>query len=299
MSRYRKVELHLSQLRELKSIITSMKTLSQLELRKLTRLTRSQSGMVEVLNQTVTDFLTYFPRPPTRNDNALWLIIGSERGLCGGFNELLVSRLFDEWPTCVDQQRQVLAVGHKLCCRLDEMLPNHEGIAGAYASEEIPPLLSRVVNAIKKQLVHHNSVTLRVLYHSEEHRKVICRQLLPPEVVRLSTKSTFPPQLYLDPETFFSHFLQHYLFLGLTQLITDSLLVENRFRTQHLGGAIRRLDERLTILNSRARSLRQEEITEEIEMIILGSGAFDFPHKQNEPEFLMNKSGQENVNPTG
>ncbi|WP_163339472.1 F0F1 ATP synthase subunit gamma [Desulfopila sp. IMCC35008] len=281
MSRYRKVELHLSQLRELQSIITSMKTLSQLELRKLSRLTRSHSGMVEVLEQTVIDFLTYFPRPPTEKDNTIWLLVGSERGLCGGFNELLVDRLFHEWPECVDKQQRVLAVGHKLCRRLDEMLPGHEGIAGACASEEITSLLSRVVRAAKKQLMHHNSVTLRVLYHSDEHRKMICRQLLPPEGVRVSTKRTFPPLLYLDPETFFSKFLQHYLFLGLTQLISDSLMVENRYRTQHLGGAIRRLDERLTILNSRARSLRQEEITEEIEMIILGSGVFDFPHKQD------------------
>lgn len=280
MSRYSKVEQHLNQLRELQSIITSMKTISQLESRKLSRFTKSQSGMVEVLGQTVTDFLNFFPRPPAGRGNALWLIIGSERGFCGGFNELLVNRLFSEWPACVDQPHRVLAVGHKLCWRLDEMLPGHEGMTGACASEEIPSLLSRVVSATQKQLVRHDSTDLRVLYHSDDHRKVVCRKLLPPEEVRLSAKRTFPPHLYLDPDTFFSNFLQHYLFLGLTQLITVSLLVENRYRIQHLSGAVQRLDERLTILGSQARSLRQEEITEEIEMILLGCGAtFDSSHK--------------------
>ncbi len=63
MSRYRKVELHLEQLKELQSILSSMKTLSQLELHKLGRVTESQSAMVRMLEQTVTDFLMFFPAP--------------------------------------------------------------------------------------------------------------------------------------------------------------------------------------------------------------------------------------------
>lgn len=275
MSRYRKVELHLKQLRELQSIITSMKIISQLELRKLTGFMESQSGMVEVLGQTTTDFVTFFPQPPCIRGNELWLLIGSERGFCGGFNELLVEQLFAEWPECVEQPQRVMAVGHKLCWRLDEMLPGYAGLTGASASEEIPSILSQVVSATQKQLRQHNSLILRVLYHSDERGKVRCRQLLPPEEVAMVENRCFPPRLYLDPEIFFSKFLQHYLFLGLTQLFTASLLAENRYRVQHLGGAVHRLDERLTRLNSQARALRQEEITEEIEMILLGSGAFD------------------------
>jgi F-type H+-transporting ATPase subunit gamma len=67
-----------------------------------------------------------------------------------------------------------------------------------------------------------------------------------------------------------SGFLQHYLYLGINELLMLSLLTENRFRVQHLEGAVHRLDERLGVLSTRARSLRQEEITEEIEMILLG-----------------------------
>lgn len=281
MSRYRKVELHVKQLRELQAIITSMKTLSQLELRKLARFTESQSGIMEVLGQTATDFFSFYPKPQFIEEYPLWLLIGSERGFCGGFNEQLVSRLFAEWPECVDQPQRVLAVGHKLCWRLDEMLPGYEGMAGASASEEIPSLLSRVVNATQKLLVRHNSGTLRVISHNDVHRTTRCHRLLPPEEVHVTRKRLVPPHLYLDPDLFFSDFLRHYLFLGLTQLITVSLLVENRYRAQHLGGAIRRLDERLTILTSQARLLRQEEITEEIEMILLGSGGLHSPLKQS------------------
>jgi len=280
MSRYRKIESHLKQLGELQSIITSMKTLAQMELRKLARFTESQNAMVEVLAQTATDFLTFFPRPQLRGGSVLWLVVGSERGFCGGFNEQLISRLSGEWPECDEHPQQILAVGHKLCRRLDELLPGCENMAGASTSEEIPSLLSRMVEAIRTQLLRQNATILRVLYHgddgddSEERSKVVCHQLLPPGDFRTAPARAFPPHLYLTPETFFRDFLQHYLFLRLTQLITVSLLVENRYRVQHLSGAVRRLDERLAVLQSKARSLRQEEITEEIEIILLGSGAF-------------------------
>ncbi|WP_167505725.1 F0F1 ATP synthase subunit gamma [Desulfosediminicola flagellatus] len=277
MSRYRKVELHLRQLEELQSIITSMKTLSQLELHKLSGYTESQGGMTEILEQMASDFHIFFPRPAVETDNELLLIIGSERGFCGGFNELLVRHLFEVLPACAEQPERVLAVGHKLCWRLDEKLPGYKGLAGACASEEIQPILSQVVGAIREQLILQDSASLWVLYHSDERGNMVSRRVLPPEYVALSKEWYVPPKLYLEPELFFSDFLHHYLLLGLTRLFTVSLLAENRHRVQHLSGAMHRLDERLTVLTSKARSLRQEEITEEIEMILLGSGAFDAP----------------------
>lgn len=58
---------------------------------------------------------------------------------------------------------------------------------------------------------------------------------------------------------------------GVNERFVVSLLAENQYRVQHLEGAVRRLDERLEELATRARSLRQEEINEEIEMILLGT----------------------------
>lgn len=275
MSRYRKVESHLKQLQELQAIITSMKTLSQLELRKLAGVTERQGAMVEMLERISGDFLKFFPQPELGDDNELWLVIGSERGFCGPFNELLVNQLVCEWPECINEPQRVLAVGHKLCWRLDERLPGYSGLPGASASEEIPTILTQVVSATREQLARHDSATLRVLFHGNEGGTVVSRRLLPPDKIVLPEASCFPPELYLEPDSFFRDFLQHYLIHGLIQLFTVSLLAENRYRVQHLGGAVHRLDERLAILHSQARALRQEEITEEIEMILLGSGAFD------------------------
>ncbi len=275
MSRYRSVELHLEQLDELRSIITSMKTLSQLELRKLGGVTASQTGMVETLDKIAADFLRFFPRQLPSGDNELWLIIGSERGFCGGFNESLVARLLSEWPECVKHPQRVVAVGHKLCGRLDEALPGYTGLVGASSREEIPPVLTRVMTTTQEQMQQQGSTSLRLLFHCDDRNNIISHRLLPPEVDPLHKVRSNPPIVQPEPDDFFSDFLQHHLLLGLTRLFTLSLLAENQYRVQHLEGAVNRLDERLEQLSSRARALRQEEIIEEIEMILLGSGAFD------------------------
>jgi F-type H+-transporting ATPase subunit gamma len=275
MSRYRRVELHLEQLKELQSIITSMKTLAQLELHKLVGGMVSQRAMMRMLEQVVADFLMFFPRPVPSRGNALWLVFGSERGFCGNFNELLIRRLLHECPLCTKNPQRVLAVGRKICERLNEALPGYIGLTGASAGEEIPSVLTQVVAATQKHLTANNATALWVVSHNDEPSKIIFQRLLPPEEACLLPRRGHPPMLYSQPDRFFSDFLQHYLLFGLTQFCTSSLLAENEYRIRHLEGAVHRLDERLATLSSRARTLRQEEIIEEIEIILLGSGTFD------------------------
>lgn len=272
MGRYRNVELQLQQLDELRGIIASMKTLSQLELHKLGGLAEGQHRMVQTLEQVASDFLRFHRRPESGSGTSLWLLIGSERGFCGDFNEALIRRLLDECPECSERPEQVLAVGRKLWLRMEEALPGFVPLTGASVSEELPQVLAQVVSGTHAQLSGQRATSLQLIYHSDEQGTLRSRRLLPPEVSGETAARPVAPLLNLEPETFFTEFLQHYLYLGLTELFSISLLAENHLRVQHLEGAVRRLDDRLANLTSRGRALRQEEITEEIETILLGSG---------------------------
>ncbi len=283
MSRFRKIESHLHQLTELKTIITSMKTIAQLELRKLGKLTENQNQLLQILERTVSDFLRYYPQPRPAADRDLLLLIGSERGLCGGFNRLLVERFLAAEKDVPGKGPHVLAVGAKLCRQLGERLPGFTALAGAGTGEEIPAILTEAIAAMTQLQYRHNLTGLRVFYHNDGHGTVVDRRMLPPDGDIPQADDTSCPLLYLPPSEFYHDFLQHYLYLGLTGLFTVSLLAENRCRVQHLGGAEHRLDDRLNRLRLQARTLRQEEITEEIEMILLGSGAFDLPDDAGKP----------------
>ncbi|SHO49607.1 F0F1 ATP synthase subunit gamma [Desulfopila aestuarii] len=274
MSRSRKIALHLQQLQELQAIISSMRTLAQLELHKLAAQAEQQRQMSDVLDTVIADFLYFYDLAGSGSGPDLLLVLGSERGFCGPFNEILATELSktreDGGEPC-----SVLIVGGKLSRHLGEEAEGFGIMAGASTGEELFAILSEVVVEVRKQMKRHQAQGLRVMYHDDASDTVVLRQLLPPQTKEKIKKQTFPPHLYLEPDVFFQDFLQHYLFVGLIRLLTASLLVENRYRVQHLGGALHRLEERLAAMQLRVRSLRQEEITAEIEMILLGSGAFD------------------------
>ncbi len=87
----------------------------------------------------------------------------------------------------------------------------------------------------------------------------------------------FPPLLNLEPQRFLLGLIDQYLYAALHALLYQSLEAENERRIRHLDGSVRHLEERAAGLQRRIRALRQEEIIEEIEVILLNSVGLDEP----------------------
>ena len=211
MSRSRTIEQHLKQLRELQTIIASMKTLSQLELHKLGGISASQHALAESLQRMAADFYYHYPQGDGGDEKTLWLLLGSERGFCGDFNEALVRRLLQLSADAVQPPARVLAVGRKLWSRLEESLPGYTPLVGANVSEELQRSLTPVINAIQQRMSEEGLLSLRVLYHDDEKGGLAVRRLLPPELAADSDGWRTPPLLQLPPQEFLRGFLQHYL----------------------------------------------------------------------------------------
>jgi F-type H+-transporting ATPase subunit gamma len=122
-------------------------------------------------------------------------------------------------------------------------------------------------------------LALTVLHHGQDSRQIQMRRLLPPLGIfsQAAPARGSPPRVNLPDWQLFSELVDHYLFAGLNGIFYSSLLVENQRRAQHLEAAARRLDEQVSRLTLRINALRQEEITEEIEVILLSAptGASD------------------------
>ena len=65
--------------------------------------------------------------------------------------------------------------------------------------------------------------------------------------------------------------MEQYLFARLHELLYSSLLAENQARMEHLESAVQRLERKSVELLRKRNVLRQEEITEEIEVIMLSA----------------------------
>ena len=63
----------------------------------------------------------------------------------------------------------------------------------------------------------------------------------------------------------------HYLHAVLNEVLYSSLMAENRQRQVHMDSALQRLDEDSARLKLTYNIQRQEEITEEIEVILLSA----------------------------
>jgi F-type H+-transporting ATPase subunit gamma len=114
---------------------------------------------------------------------------------------------------------------------------------------------------------------ISVLYHDDESGEARLRQLLPLAKPAGKSVYTHEPLLNLDPPQFFSQLTEQYFYAALHEVFYASLMAENRKRLEHMDNAIRRIEKDEDGLRLRYNGLRQEEIIEEIEIIMLSAEA--------------------------
>lgn len=267
MSHRHNIEQHMHTLDEVRGIMAAMKNLALMEVRKLGRYHDNQGAMAQTLRRAAEDLLGHYPLPPQPTPvRQIFLLFGAERGFCGAFNESLRLAF-----AAADPGARCIAVGRRLHNRMENEPRLLAAIDGASVAEEVTPVLERVLRTIA-ELQSQQPLALTALYHDSEASPVQRMALLPP-FSDLSPAATaqysHPPLLNLPPPALLAELGEHYLFAALYRIAYASLLAENQQRVRHLESAVQRLEDRLEELARRCRTLRQEEITEEIEVLLL------------------------------
>ena len=278
MSQSRELQLHIAQMEEIRSILNAMKNLALIEIHKLTRFQTMQGQAVAAIEQAALDFLDFYPLAIADEKLLpICILVGAERGFCGDFNESLINAI------TTDAYFGIIAIGNRLCNRLeDSPLAVIAAIEGANTAEEVPIILNRLIDAIAalpasniNQKAGRLAPTLQltVVYHDNSSGPLKKRQILPPfpEQPQPMARYGEPPVLNLTPTDFFSDLTDHYLFAVLHEIFYLSLTAENQRRLQHLEGAVKHLDDETVNLRRKSQIYRQEEITEEIEVILLNA----------------------------
>lgn len=277
MSQSHALQTHIVQLEELRSILNAMKNMAIMEIHKLSRLQAMQSRAVANIELAAMDFLSFYPGLAAEEGKGkhIAIVVGSERGFCGDFNESLIDAVSKGDYT------DVIAVGNRLINKLQgSSQPIVAEIGGAGIAEEIPAVLQQMIetiNAIPTASVATGltqpDIRLTVVYHKFETGSISQHRLFPPflrqQLAPVQVK--YPPELNLAPNDFYADLMHHYLFAMLHEVFYNSLVAENHNRLQHLDGAVKHLDDETVDLRRKLQTFRQEEITEEIEVILLNS----------------------------
>ena len=277
MSGLAELSQRLTRLKEISGIMTAMKSLSLVETHKLARFIGHQRRMLANIEAAAADFLHFFPGESagavsTLKQPAILLLIGSERGFCGNFNERVVAAL-DALPQW-EPSPALLVVGHRLAAKLESNPGVNARLDGATVTEEVPAVLNRLMDAVhaSSRKLAGEGAALFSLAHEAEGEPTLKRLL--PISPRPAPPLAYPPDLQLGPAGFFAELLDQYLLAALYGLLYESLAAESRQRLAHMEHALDRLDETVSDLALKRNALRQEKIVEEIEVILSSEQVF-------------------------
>jgi F-type H+-transporting ATPase subunit gamma len=268
MSRRRRLEHRLKGLGEIREILNAMKSLAYMETRKLAPLLKNQRAVVANIVEAAADFLAFEPAVAISAEPAarVEVLIGSERGFCGDFNQALRR---DAGEVAAPAVAKRLLVGRKL----HDLVPTDERVAlleGAGVAGEVGGVLDRIVAELLALQAERGMLGLRARYHDATGR-IVTREVLPPfrGLPPPGKRYRHPPVLNLPPAALLIELTDHYVLAALHELLYLSLMNENQRRVTHLTDAVRHLDDKTAAMTRRANALRQEEIVEEIEVILL------------------------------
>lgn len=271
MSRRREIEGKLRALGEIRDVLDAMKNLALMETRKLERFLATQQRVVESVDAALQDFASFHPPLLVGAEHAheACLLVGSERGFCGDFNEAVLTAA-EARLAGRSEGAALVTVGYKLSTKLATDPRVAARIDGATVAEEVEPVLTRLMQTLHALLVGPGPLRLTAFHHTPDGGGVRVQRLDPFGLGAGATRRfAVPPFLTLHPRVVLAETVKHYLDAHLHQLIYASLMAENVRRLQHMDGAIRHIEEESDRLGLRRNVLRQEEITEEIELILL------------------------------
>jgi F-type H+-transporting ATPase subunit gamma len=272
VTRRHQIAARLAGFREVRAILSAMKNIALMELRALAGLLEHQRRAMATIERAAADFICFYPPPGEAQPAAtVCIVIGSERGFCGEFNEALEA----EARAVRRRGERLLAVG----ARLAERLGADEGegmLDGANVAEELPTVLQQVAAQLVRvqRAAPPGPLHVKAVHQHPDGTGLVTKVIAPlPLPERPTRPHPYAPRLTLAPQEFFAGLVEQGLLLSLQEAFSVSLIAENRRRLEHMEGALRRLDDITARLARRLNASRQEEITMEIEVIMLSAEA--------------------------
>lgn len=210
------------------------------------------------------------------------IIIGSDQGMCGQFNEQIATyalRELDRMPV-PPGGRVLLAMGVRLIAHLEAAevpiaatLPISGSVAG------ISPMVQDILLIVDSWRAEQDVDQVYVFYNgpiSAAAYRPQMMQLLPFDLTRFRGLWQEPwpsrglPIFTMDGPALLSALTRQYLFVSVFRTLAESLVSENASRLATMQSAERNIQEHLETLNNQYHQQRQRAITEEILDIIAG-----------------------------
>lgn len=272
---------------DLQSIVRTMKALAAASIRQYERALESlvdynrtvEMGLYVILRDALA---SQHRQPSVKPGNVAAVVFGTDRGLCGRFNEDIADYTTDKLNGMHFhlEHRRVLTVGARVELRLEE---RRQPIDECFFLPASVTGITQTVQAILlklEQWQHAEEVTHVYLFyhqHSRTHgRRPFMLNLLPLDLERIRQRLLQPwpsrslPTYTMERAQLLSALVRQYLFVSLYRACAESLASEHASRLSSMQTAEHNIDEHLQEMEMLYRQQRQESITEELMDVVSG-----------------------------
>lgn len=272
MSRPRQISSRIESYAQVSTMLSAMKNMALMDLRKLSGQLDQQHRIMETVGAAAAGFVA---RHNLAVETGPWVcvVIGSERGFCGDFNEDILPMA----QKASAEGARLLLVGNRLAERFAAEA-GHASLPGANITEEIPAVLEGVASWLQEAQAASAGSLLRVTVLFHEQQQLAEKTVAPlPLLGQKPQAQGAVPVFNLEPAVFLERFMVEAMLLALREIFMLSLAAENHRRLEHMDNALHRLADMSEDLSRQLNRARQEEIIQEIETVLLGREGGGWP----------------------
>lgn len=269
---------------DIQSIVRTMKALSSVSLRQYEHAESAMAdyartvelGLMAVLHQRQAAGLA-LPRTDRASGREALIVIGSDRGLCGGYNDKITrfarSRM-DSRPIMLG------VIGARVAARLEadgrrldaaHSLPGSvEGVTRLVQSVIVDIDRWTRIEGVGQVWLVHNRREGRITAKPQSHRLLP----LPDSYLHKLSEADWPgrsvPLFRMESDRLMSWLVQQRLFVVIYRALAEALASEHATRLAAMQAAERNIEERRDDLRQLYRQRRQETITREMLDVVSG-----------------------------
>lgn len=288
MSTPEAIKRRLNTAEDLRSIVRTMKTLAAVNIRQyedavvaLADYARTVEYGFQVLLQTRPERVQT-PQSAGAPTRLGAIVLGSDHGLCGAFNEQVAALFLQRHPAAPQAGPEpLIALGARVAGRLEDAGRSPAAVMALPASVvRIPAVVRDLLEQVAAWRVAGTVDGVRVYFNAPHGREAghepRVELLLPLDEDRLRALAAAPwrpralPFVASDWDALFAVVVQQHLFVTLHRAIALSLAGENASRLVAMHAAERNIDERLDSLRGEFHRQRQTAITTELLDIVSG-----------------------------
>jgi F-type H+-transporting ATPase subunit gamma len=272
---------------DLGSIVKTMKTLAAVSIRQYERAVEALAEYNRTTEMGLQVVLTGWDQnkgPVRKQTNGCLgaFVFGSDQGMCGQFNEHIVSHALGYLDNMQvkSEDRAIVSVGVRTAARLEESGQPIEDIYTLPGSAPgITALVQRLLLIIERWRMEQEIERVFLFYNQSESGIAyhpVTLQMLPISLEKLSSErsnrwtSRSLPTFTMERERLLSALIRQHLFVLLFRAFAESMASENASRLMTMQTAEKNISERLEGFYKIYHELRQSTITSEILDIISG-----------------------------